>query len=523
MSNRLGIPAMDSRRLSCASWVILWGLLASLAAAAPAERQVEVAPAERKGEGKAAPPPASAAPSEADRIAALLRRLGELNAYDAREEAKRELLAIGAPAVPALIAALRHETPRARRSACELLGRLKNAAAIPPLVDRLRDDDAAIRGLAMDALERIGPKALEAVKKARDEGRISAAVADPLLGRSIKREVESLLDHCISKELGFGFYKDQFKPIVDLGAPATRVLLQLFTTPEAEYEFTYTFDEKTLAPREETLAPQIRYRKQIIHRLAGEALVDMKDRSVIPALKAFVGALGEIDPLDERDPRQDYYETTAFALMRLGEPGIYEKLKDLLLAASSARIKADGTIDVELDSELKKRQRQFTSLSRLAMLQIKADDLPATERTYNKIIELALVKQDEAAIPVYDADGDGKLDETERKARDEALDAILRGAYRGRVTPALQAYLRDYAFYRGVLRGAYYNLACTLAQMDKKPGAVDALLKAVRSGYEDAEWIKRDRDLDSIKGAPEYKRLIQDLERKKQREEERIP
>jgi HEAT repeat protein len=463
-----------------------------------------------------AAPPAADEGVSAERLAALIRRLGEVNAYDRREEAKVALLALGARAEPALLQALRDKTLRVRRSACDLLGRLRCAAAVPRLVDLLRDDDASLRESAAAALERIGPETMAAVKAARDAGRVPRAAADALLERSIQRTVEAHLDRCISKELGFGFYKDQFKPIVELSAPATRVLLKLFTTPEAEYVFVHPFDDESGEPR-------IRYRKQIIHRLAGEALVDMNDRSVVPPLQAFFASLGEIDPLDERDPRQDYYETTAFVLMRLGERKGYETLKRLLLDASGARIDATGEIEIALDADPKRRQRQFASLSRLAMLQIKADELDATERTYNKIIALARGKQDDAALPVYDENRNGTLDEAERRARDEALDAIQRGVFRGRVTPALQTFLREHFLYRGVLRGAYYNLACTLAQMGKKAGALEALLQAVRSGYEDVEWIKRDRDLDAIKEEAGYRRLIHDLERKKQREEERMP
>jgi HEAT repeat protein len=474
---------------------ILW---AALAAAAPA------------GTAPDAPPPPSA-----KRIGTLVRQLGAPDAYDAREAAKRDLLAIGAPAEPALLRALDHKTPRIRRSACELLGRLKSEAAVPHLIRRLPDADADFREAAVNALEQIGDPARQAVTEARDAGTLPVPLANAVLDRPVQRAIEAHLDTCISKDLGWGFYKDQFKPIVALGPPATRVLLKLFTTPETDYVFIHTFDDETTEVR-------IRYRKQVLQRLAGEALVDMKDPSIVPALKAFLRSLGEVDFLDERDPRQDFYETTAFVLMRLGEPSAYRKLKDVFLKASGTRIGEDGALTVTLSGDLKACQKQLTALTRLAMLQIKADELPATERTYDKIIELARREQDEAALPVYDLDKNGTLDANERRTRDEAVDAILQRAFRGQVTPALERFWRAYAFYRGVLRGAYYNLACTLAQMDgRKDEAMDALIQAVRSGYEDAEWIKRDRDLDAIKNEPAYKRLIHDLERKRQREEER--
>jgi HEAT repeat protein len=463
----------------------------------------------------AAEAPADAPAPSAERIGALVRQLGSTDGYDVREAARQELLAIGVPAEPALVEALGNDAPRVRRAACELLGRMTSAAAVPRLVDRLRDADPALQEAAADALERIGATALEAVAKARDAGALPSAVADAVLERPVRRAVESRLDRCISKDLGWGFYKDQFKDIVALGPAATRILLRLFTTPETDYVFLHTFDSE---PNE----VRVRYRKQVIQRLAGEALVDMKDPSVVPALKAFLDSLGEVNPLDERDPRQEFQEATAFALMRLGETSAYQKMKDFFLKASEAKVGPDGALTVALAADLKRRQDQFTALTRLAMLQIRADDLPEAERTYRTIIDLALAKQGEAGLKVFDADRDGKLDAKERRAMDEAVESILRRAYAGPVTADLEKFWREYVFCRGILRGAYYNLACTYGQMaGKKAEALDALKKAVRCGYDDAEWIKRDRDLESIKEEPEYKRMIHDLERKKQREEER--
>jgi HEAT repeat protein len=449
-----------------------------------------------------------------ERLDALVRQLSSPDGYDVREAARRELLAAGAAAEAAVAGALGAPEARVRRSACEILGRIGSPAAAERVAGRLIDDDPDVREAAADALDRLGDAGRAAIGKARDAGTVPADVAAAALERSVRRAVESLLDRCISKDLGWGFYKDQFKDIAALGPPAVPVLLRLFTTPDADYVYTHTFDGEPDEVR-------VRYRKQVIHRLAGEALVDMKDPSVVPSLKAFLASLGAVDPLDERDPRQDYYESTIFALMRLGERESYERLKGVFLKASGASIRPDGVVELKMAPDLKACQQQFNALSRLAMLQIRADELEATERTYQAIIGQALAKQEEAARAVFDKDKDGTLSAKERKAMEEAVDAILRRAYAGPVTPALEAFWRQYLFYRGVLRGAYYNFACALAQMNKKPEALDALQKAVRTGYEDADWIQRDRDLDSIKEEAEYKRLINELQRKKQREEER--
>ncbi len=54
---------------------------------------------------------------------------------------------------------LRHPAPLVRQAACEALGDLKAAAAIPALLDRLADPDPAVQGEAAAALGRIGDPA----------------------------------------------------------------------------------------------------------------------------------------------------------------------------------------------------------------------------------------------------------------------------------------------------------------------------------------------------------------------------
>jgi hypothetical protein len=42
---------------------------------------------------------------------------------------------------------------------------------------------------------------------------------------------------------------------------------------------------------------------------------------------------------------------------------------------------------------------------------------------------------------------------------------------------------------------------------------VAALRRAVAAGYKDAAHIKQDKDLDSVRGRDDFKKLIADLER----------
>ena len=52
-----------------------------------------------------------------------------------------------------------------------------------------------------------------------------------------------------------------------------------------------------------------------------------------------------------------------------------------------------------------------------------------------------------------------------------------------------------------------YNAACTFANLDKRAEAIDALRKAWDAGYKDAEWTRRDPDLASLHGDPEFEKL----------------
>ncbi len=81
---------------------------------------------------------------------------------DAAEDA---LGRIGAPAVPALMDALRSTNPSVRRKAVEVLGRMGEDAspAVPALTALLDDPDFGVRKAAARTLGQIGPAAKDAV------------------------------------------------------------------------------------------------------------------------------------------------------------------------------------------------------------------------------------------------------------------------------------------------------------------------------------------------------------------------
>jgi len=58
---------------------------------------------------------------------------------------------------------------------------------------------------------------------------------------------------------------------------------------------------------------------------------------------------------------------------------------------------------------------------------------------------------------------------------------------------------------------AHYNLACSLALCKRRTDALRSLNNAVDLGYDDADWMTQDPDLDDLKGHPEFTRLLEKL------------
>lgn len=57
-----------------------------------------------------------------------------------------------------------------------------------------------------------------------------------------------------------------------------------------------------------------------------------------------------------------------------------------------------------------------------------------------------------------------------------------------------------------------YNLACSHAVLNQPAEALQALRRAIESGYCDLEYMAEDPDLASLRSHPEYIRMIQALE-----------
>jgi HEAT repeat protein len=63
----------------------------------------------------------------------------------------------------------------------------------------------------------------------------------------------------------------------------------------------------------------------------------------------------------------------------------------------------------------------------------------------------------------------------------------------------------------GDTTAALYNLACLSAKAGDKAAALDWLSKAVAAGFRDADWMRRDRDLDAVREDPAFRTLLDGL------------
>jgi HEAT repeat protein len=119
---------------------------------------------------------------------------------DLQDAAHRGLIAAGVAAFPALTALIRGGDPELRTRAAQALGRIKDPLAVPILIEALKDDEAFVRVPASNALAGIGAPAVPALVGAlRHKDDLVALSAGKILGRikdplSVPGLIESLLD-----------------------------------------------------------------------------------------------------------------------------------------------------------------------------------------------------------------------------------------------------------------------------------------------------------------------------------------
>ena len=91
--------------------------------------------------------------------------ISDLTSHHA-QKARRRLVRIGRPAVPALVRALAEPNAQLRWEAAKALSQIADPNTADALVIALEDDSFGVRWLAAEGLIRIGPQAVELVLKA---------------------------------------------------------------------------------------------------------------------------------------------------------------------------------------------------------------------------------------------------------------------------------------------------------------------------------------------------------------------
>lgn len=54
----------------------------------------------------------------------------------------------------------------------------------------------------------------------------------------------------------------------------------------------------------------------------------------------------------------------------------------------------------------------------------------------------------------------------------------------------------------------HYNLACSFAQLGQEKFALEHLEQAMQLGFQDLQWMEKDRDLDPLRNLPEFIQLM---------------
>ncbi len=338
---------------------------------------------------------------------------------------------LGIKAEKELMAALDDRDSEIQVLAIRALGDAQSEASIGRMIDFLSELDPVKKVAARDALVRIGPKALEAVQRGVDAGKVKKPQAEAILALFHQEEVERLLDRQLTEEGQSGFFEGQFKELEALGrGKSVPVLLRILQEPGYKFRF---------AER----AEQVEKYDLKMKELAVMALGEFGDSQAAPALKAILAEPPA--PYDTDSIRDE----SLVALHKLGDKAPLEEFVKKSLAAAEAGLKS-------------KEKDDACSL----------------------LFSVGLV-----------------LNRVGR--RDESRDVYLR------VVKAVEEHKLGFSE-TNTLPATLYNLACLAALKGERSPAVEWLGKAVKAGFRDRQWIRMDKDLDSLRGEEGYKKLLAD-------------
>lgn len=247
-----------------------------------------------------------------------------------------------------MVQALLDPDVRIREVAAQVLGRIATATAVEALIDALEREDGEMRDRAVQALEEIGPKAKGAVERRLAQHPEGSPPLKLAMQAFLRAQVEKELEKLITERDSCGFFNGQFAEIVILGKSAVPILLGMFTQPS------YAFRESD--PK----------RRHIMRSLAGEALADMNDPSIVPSLVTLFQS--ETSAAELAFGAQDLEDTLAYVLFRLGEK---QYLTDMAHRLKSYLDASNGQADLR---------------PRLTGLLVRMGDYAGAESLYNQML-----------------------------------------------------------------------------------------------------------------------------------------
>jgi len=193
-----------------------------------------------------------------------------------------------------------------------------------------------------------------------------------------------------------------------------------------------------------------------------------------------------------RDKPERYINSMKeLAVMALGElggegalPALQALAADNILMQSSRRIREETYVALYRQGDQKPLDDHVKEIRRSADKLLKAETVDLQEEGCDQLFSLGLVfnrlkKYQEASQAYHElltAMDEHKLD----KVREQVLHTI------------------------------YYNLACNCSKAGERAKALEWLEKAVRAGFNDRAWMKKDGDLDAIREEPGFKKLLAD-------------
>ncbi len=261
-----------------------------------------------------------------------------------------------------LIEALGDEDKEIRRQAMATLGQIRSEAAIEELIrfmDFKSEFDPESKVAAAEALARIGPKAVEAVRKALEMGAIKKRSADAFLALYHDEEVQRLLDLLVTDvdgAGGSGYYEGMFSDLARMGREkVVPVLLKMLSEPAFRWR---------RADRGMLRDYELRMRE-----LAIMALGEMGDASALEPLR---DALRGLTP--ERS--DSIYEEVVVALHRLGDKKPFEAFAARAAEETEAGLQSDRKIEA------------CTGLFQLGLVQNRLGRRDDAEGTYLRILKV---------------------------------------------------------------------------------------------------------------------------------------